>query len=96
MTANGEVQAKEEATVHVRELHFFVTVMLLENTLAVLSLGKLCEEFGYSFHWTRTTSHQERQENSLRHIKSCTIRRTWFINEFLYLIYLSYIFIAGN
>ena len=52
LTANDEVQAKEEATVYVRELDLFVTVMLLENTLAVLSLRKLCEEFGYSYHWT--------------------------------------------
>ena len=34
--------------------------------------------------------------NSLRHSELCTIRRTWFINEFLFLIYFSYIFIAGN
>ena len=52
MTANGEVQAKEEATVYVRELDLFVTVMLLENTAAVVSLGKLCEEFVSSYHWT--------------------------------------------
>ena len=30
MTANGEVQTNKEATVYVRELDFFVTVMLLE------------------------------------------------------------------
>ena len=29
-----------------------MTVMLLEDTLAVLSLGKHCEELGYSYHWT--------------------------------------------
>ena len=52
VTANGEVLAKEEATVYVRELDLFLKVMLLENTPAVLSLGKLCEEFGYSYHWT--------------------------------------------
>ena len=52
VTANGEVQAKEEAPVFVREWDFFVKVMLLENTRAVLSLGKLSEEFGYSHHWT--------------------------------------------
>ena len=52
VTANGEVPAKEEAMVYVRELDLFVTLMLLENTPAVLSLGKLCEDFGYSFHWT--------------------------------------------
>ena len=41
VTANGEVLTKEEATVYVREHDFFVTVMLLEETPAVLSLGKL-------------------------------------------------------
>ena len=54
MTANGEVQTREEATVYVKELELFVTVMLLEETPAVLSLGKFCEEFGYSYHWTST------------------------------------------
>ena len=99
VTAHGEVQTKEEATVCVRGVDLFVTVMILENTPAVLSLGKLCEDFEYSYDWTsgqKTTPHQERQEFSLRHIKSCTIRRTWIINEFLYLIYFSYIFIARN
>ena len=48
MTANGKVLAKEEAKENVREKDEFATVMLLEKTQAVLSLGKLCEEFGYS------------------------------------------------
>ena len=39
VTANGEVQTKEEATVYVKELDLFVTVKLLEDTPAVLSLG---------------------------------------------------------
>ena len=38
VTANGEVLTEEEAKVHVRELDLFVTVMLLEDTAAVLSL----------------------------------------------------------
>ena len=50
MTSNGEVQTREEATVHVKELELFVTVMLLEETTAVLSLGKLCEDHGYTYH----------------------------------------------
>ena len=50
MTANGEVQTREEATIHVKELDLFVTVMLLEETPAVLSLGKLCEVRGYTYH----------------------------------------------
>ena len=41
MTANGEVLTREEAAVCVKELDFFVTVMLLEQTPAVFSLGKL-------------------------------------------------------
>ena len=51
MTANGELLAKEEETENIREFDSFVTVTLLENTPAVLSLGKLCEEFGSSYHW---------------------------------------------
>ena len=32
MTANGEVQTREEATVYVKELDLFVTVVLLEDS----------------------------------------------------------------
>ena len=46
-TANGEVQTHEEATVYVRELDMFLTVKILDGTLAVLSLGKLCEDHRY-------------------------------------------------
>ena len=52
MTANGEVLTREEATVYVKEVELFATVMLLEDTPAVLSLGKLCEDHGYTNHWT--------------------------------------------
>ena len=52
------MQIKEEATVYVKELDLFVTVMLLEDTPAVLSLGKLCQDHWYSYHWT---SGQKRQ-----------------------------------
>ena len=44
ITANGEVQTHEEATVYVKELDIFSTMKALENTPAVLSLGKLCDE----------------------------------------------------
>ena len=52
MTANGEVQTREEATVFVKQLNLLVKVMLFEETPAVLSLGKLCEDLGYTHHWT--------------------------------------------
>ena len=99
MTANGEVQTREEATVYVKELDLFVKVMLLEEKPAVLSLDKLCEDHGYSYHWTsgqKNTNHQKRHENSLQSIKLCAIRCPWFINEFLYIIHAYFfdIFIA--
>ena len=51
ITANGEVQTHEEAFVYVKELDIFLTMKVLENTPAVLSLGKLCDENGYSYEW---------------------------------------------
>ena len=51
ITANGEVQTHEEATVYVKELDIFLTMKVLENTPAALSLGKLCDENGYSYEW---------------------------------------------
>ena len=59
ITANGEVQTHEEAIVYVKELDIFLTMKVLENTPAVLSLGKLCDENGYSYEWIngqKTTS----------------------------------------
>ena len=51
ITANREVQTHEEATVYVKELDIFFTMKVLENTPAVLSLGKFCDENGYSYEW---------------------------------------------
>ena len=49
ITANGEVQTHEEAIVYVKELHIFWTMKVLENTPVVSSIGKLCDENGYSY-----------------------------------------------
>ena len=60
LTGNGEVQTHEEATVYVKEWDIFLTMKVLDNTPAVLSLGKLCDEHGYSYEWIngqKTTSH---------------------------------------
>ena len=52
ITANGEVQTHEEATsCYVEELYIFLTLKVLEDTPAVVSLGKLCDEHGYSYEW---------------------------------------------
>ena len=60
ITASGEVQTHEEATVYVKDLDTFFTMKVIENTPALLSLGKLCDEHGYSYEWIndqKTTSH---------------------------------------
>ena len=85
ITANGEVQTNEEATVHVNELGFFLTMNVLEDTPAVLSLGKLCDEHGYSYEWINGQKPHlikygiriQRKNGKLR-----TNRGSWFISEF--------------
>ena len=51
ITVNGEVQTHEEAIVYVKELDILLTMKVLDNTPAVLPLGKLCDENGYSYEW---------------------------------------------
>ena len=51
ITANGEVQTHEDSSVYVKEFDIFLKMKVLENTPAVLSLGKLCDEHGYSYEW---------------------------------------------
>ena len=51
LTASGEVQTNEEAQVNVHDLDLFVTVQLLEETSAGLSLVKLGKEHRYSYEW---------------------------------------------
>ena len=51
ITANGEVQTHEEATVYVKELEKFLTMKVLDSTPAVLSLGKLCDGNGKTNEW---------------------------------------------
>ena len=48
---NGEVHTNEEAQVFVHDLSLFVTVQCLEETPALLSRGKLCEDHRYSYKW---------------------------------------------
>ena len=58
LSANGKGHAHEEAQVFVHDLNQFVTVQLLDETPAVLSLGKLWKGHGYSYEWV---SGQERR-----------------------------------
>ena len=66
MTANGQVQTRGEATENVKALDLFITVVLLDETPAVLSLWKLCEDHGYTYHCTsgqKPHLTEKRQEN---------------------------------
>ena len=69
VTANGEVHSREEAQVFVHDLNLFVTVQFLEETPAVLSLGKLCSARGYSCEWKNGETprfDQEWEDNYLK------------------------------
>ena len=91
ITAKGEVQTNEEATVHVRELDIFLTMKLLEDTPAVLSLGKLCDEHGYSewINGQKTTYHQKWFSNTVQYGNFLTSRVSWCIYNSFKLVYLN-------
>ena len=62
ITANGEVQTHEEATVYVKELDIFLTMKILENTPAVVVARKVLRWkliFLGMDQWSKTTSHQK-------------------------------------
>ena len=79
LPANGEVQTNEEATVYVKELEISLTMKVLEDTAAVLSPGKLCDENGYSYEWING---QKRYSDTVQHKELRSDRGSWFINEF--------------
>ena len=58
IAANGSIDTTDEATVNVEDLDIFDTVQLLEDTPAVLFLGKFIEENGY-FHRVERRSDTE-------------------------------------
>ena len=62
------MQTHEEAIVHVKALDIVLTMKVLDNTPAVLSLGKLCDEkwiFLLMDQWSKTTSHQKRDPDTM-------------------------------
>ena len=61
VTANGE-QTNEEEQVYAHDRQLFVTVQLLEDTPAVLSSGKLCEEH----EWSKAPSDQRWEDHPLQ------------------------------
>ena len=83
---NGEVQTNEEAQVYVHDLDLFVTVLLDEKP-AVLSLGKLCEDHGYSYEWASGQKpHRTKQGKNIL-CKTESFRTSccpWIVDTFWY------------
>ena len=80
ISANGEVQTHEEATAYVKELDIFLTMKVLENTPAVLSLGKLCDENGYSYEWIG--GKKPHLSDTMQHGELRSYRGSRLVNEF--------------
>ena len=85
ITANGEVQTNEDAAVYVSELDMFLTMKLLEDTPAVLSLGKLCDEHGHSYEWINCQKPlliKKRYSDTVQRRELRSDRGSWFVSEF--------------
>lgn len=50
-TANGEVKVHAQVRVFVKELGIYVWAYVLDCDVAVLSLGMLCDEEGFTYQW---------------------------------------------
>ena len=78
ITAHGEVQTHEEAIVYVKELDIYLTMKVLDNTPAVLSLGKLCDENGYSYKWINGQKPHLKKDGIRKKAKRRTSFQLWF------------------
>ena len=85
VTAKGEVRTIEEAQAYVHDLDLSVTVQLLDDTPAILSLGKFCEEIGYSYEWSKrfkTTADPKWEEITLQNGQFRTSCFSWIVVKF--------------
>merc|ERR1712155_243491 len=51
LTANGPITVDHYVTSWCPALKTYVDVLVLENSPELLSLGKLCRDKGFNFHW---------------------------------------------
>ena len=95
VAANGEVQTKEEATVYVKELDLFVTVMLREDTPGRSFTRKTVRRSRVLLpldQWSETTTHQKWQ-TKMQHGELRTDRCPWSIDR---LFKFSYTYISDT
>ena len=88
VAANGEVQTKEEATVYVKELDLFVTVKLLEDTLARIT------DIPTSGPVVRNHNSSKLADGKMQHGEPRTDRGPWFIDRLFELVGSSNSYIA--
>ena len=82
--ANGEVPAKEEATVYVPRIGYIRDGNASRKYTGSSFTGKTLRRIWVQLpldQWPETTSHERWQEISSRHIKLCTIRCPWFMQK---------------
>ena len=79
ITANGEVRTHEEATVYVKELDILLTMKVLEDTPAVLSLGKLCDERDILMNGSTVKNHISLKTVFGYNVTQKTSFRSWFL-----------------
>ena len=78
ITANGEVQTHEEATVYVKELDIFLTMKVLEDTPSVYRLESFAMKTGTPTNGSTVKNHIS-QKTGFEHN---AIRRTSFLSWF--------------
>ena len=87
VTANEAVQTHEQAQVFAYDLDLFVTVQILDDTSAVLSLRKLSEEHGYTYEWVsghKPHLTKQEEEDFMQDGKSRTSCCPWIVVQFWY------------
>ena len=76
ITAAGEMRTNEEAQAYTDEI-LIATVQILNDTPAVLSPGKLCEEHGCSYEWTEWSKATSDPTMGNNFVQDGTCRSHW-------------------
>ena len=82
------VQTQEKAIVYGKELDTFLTMKVIDNTPAVLSLGKTLRwkmVFLRMDQWSKTTFHERRDSDHLQYIELCSYCGSRFVKFILWI-----------
>ena len=99
VTASGEVQTNEEATMYVKEFDLFVTLKLLEHTSTLTRrILRRTRKLQRVDQWYVTTPHKKWQTDTVQHGKLRSDCGPWLIDRLFQLdyTYISNIVITGS